>query len=57
MEQWILVWALLTPGGDIIDRGVGQFGNREACNYARRLVEQRSFPMGQKIQAICLQRI
>ena len=53
--MWTLVWVLLTPGGDLITNGVERFSTRVECNSNRMRVETQPLPMGQKVQAICVE--
>lgn len=54
--MWILVWALLTPGGDVLSHGAETYNERVTCNVARVKIESQPLLLGQKIQAICLER-
>lgn len=54
--MWILIWVLLTPGGDIIERGVHVYESRGECNSFRVRVESQPMLFGQKIQAICIEK-
>ena len=55
MSTWLLVWVLLTPGGDVMDQGTERFTGRQECNMERQIIEQRRYSMGQKIQAVCFE--
>lgn len=53
--MWTLVWVLLTPGGDLLSNGVERFQTRIECNSNRKKVEAQTLPLGQKVQAICVE--
>ena len=54
--MWFLVWVLLTPGGDVLSHGVETYAERAQCNVSRVKIESQPLLLGQKIQALCLER-
>lgn len=55
--MWTLLWVLLTPGGDVMQNGVMQFETRVECNATRVRIEGQPMMLGQKVQAICIERV
>lgn len=55
MIQWLLVWVLLTPGGDQIDGGYDLMEERDDCVVERLIKLEQPLPLGQKVQAVCIE--
>lgn len=55
-NMWKLLWVLLTPGGDMLHNGIMSFNTRTECNAQRVRIENQPMPLGQKVQAICIER-
>jgi hypothetical protein len=55
MSTWLLVWVLLTPGGDAIDAGFDFMEERDDCVIERLMKLEQPLPLGQKIQAACFE--
>ena len=55
MIQWLLVWILLTPGGDQIDGGYDLMEERDDCVIERLIKLEQPLPLGQKVQAVCIE--
>ena len=55
--MWTLLWVLLTPGGDVMQNGILTFETRSECNNTRIKIENQPMFLGQKVQAICIERV
>ena len=55
MSKWLLVWILLTPGGDQLDGGHDFMEERDDCVIERLLKLEQPLPLGQRVEAICIE--
>lgn len=55
MSKWVLIWVLLTPGGDQIDGGYDIMEERDDCVIERLLKLEQPLPLGQRVQALCFE--
>jgi hypothetical protein len=52
--MWILILALFTPGGDLIEEQRYPVKDRQACLEAKQEMKDRSHPMNIKYKVKCV---
>ena len=57
MNEWVLLIALLSPGGDFIDKIPVTMPNKVACKQAiKTLPKKDEHPMGVQYKGLCVTR-
>lgn len=54
MKTWLLLIAFYTPGGDYIYTSKNEFSSRQECEQVRQASVIQSWPMGQRVRAVCV---
>lgn len=54
MNQWVLIIAMFSPGGDFLDKRHVVLNDKQACQRAKVAVETTESPMGIKVKGLCV---
>jgi hypothetical protein len=56
MQQWILIIAMYTPGGDYIDKTVVNFTSQRECESVKAQLPNLDHPLRVRHKGLCITR-